>query len=74
VGIGFAIPVDTAVRIVPELIKNGKVRRGWIEMEAIQLFPALVSYLKQSGHSSPVEKGLLVSAIKEGSGGAKAAA
>ncbi|MFA5852920.1 MAG: trypsin-like peptidase domain-containing protein, partial [Spirochaetales bacterium] len=32
VGIGFAIPVDTAIRIVPELIKDGKVRRGWIEM------------------------------------------
>lgn len=72
VGIGFAIPVDTAVRIVPELIKNGKVRRGWIEMDAIQLFPALVSYLKQSGHASPVDKGLLVSAIKEGGAAAKA--
>lgn len=72
VGIGFAIPVDTAIRIVPELIKEGKVRRGWIEMEAIQLFPALVSYLKQSGHASPVDKGLLVSSIRAGSSGAKA--
>ncbi|MFA5853435.1 MAG: trypsin-like peptidase domain-containing protein, partial [Spirochaetales bacterium] len=72
VGIGFAIPVDTAIRIVPELIKDGKVRRGWIEMEAIQLFPALVSYLKQSGHASPVDKGLLVSSLQEGSSGAKA--
>jgi len=39
VGIGFAIPVDTATRIVPQLIKNGKVRRGWIDVQAIQLFP-----------------------------------
>jgi len=38
VGIGFAIPVDTATRIVPQLIKNGKVRRGWIDVQAIQLF------------------------------------
>ena len=72
VGIGFAIPVDTAIRIVPELIKDGKVRRGWIDMEAIQLFPALVSYLKQSSHASPVDKGLLVSSIQAGSSGARA--
>lgn len=72
VGIGFAIPVDTAVRIVPQLIKEGKVRRGWIEMEAIQLFPALVSYLKQSGQAAPIDKGLLISDIKAGSGAEKA--
>ncbi|HWR10984.1 MAG TPA: trypsin-like peptidase domain-containing protein [Rectinemataceae bacterium] len=72
VGIGFAIPIDTAERIVPELIAGGKVRRGWIDMEAIQLFPALLAYLQKSGQTSPVEKGLLVSAIQEGSSGAKA--
>lgn len=72
VGIGFAIPVDTAVRIVPELIKEGRIRRGWIEMDAIQLFPALLAYMKQSGHGSPVDKGLLVSELKEGSNAAKA--
>ena len=72
VGIGFAIPVDTAVRIVPDLIKEGRVRRGWIDMDAIQLFPALVAYMKQSGHGSPIEKGLLVSEIKNGSNAAKA--
>jgi S1-C subfamily serine protease len=72
VGIGFAIPIDTAVRILPELIKEGRVKRGWIDMDAIQLFPALVSYLRQSGHATPVEKGLLVSAVKESSTTAKA--
>ncbi len=72
VGIGFAIPVDTAIRIVPELIKEGKVRRGWIDIEAIQLFPALITYLKQSGQPSPVEQGLLVSAVRAGSSAEKA--
>jgi S1-C subfamily serine protease len=66
VGIGFAIPVDTAVRIVPELISQGRVRRGWIDIESIQLFPALVNYLKQSNYGAPVEKGLLISATKPG--------
>ncbi len=72
VGIGFAIPVETAVRIVPELIAQGRVRRGWIDMEAIQLFPALVSYLEQEGRGAPVEKGLLVSSVKPGGSADKA--
>ena len=29
-GIGFAIPIDNAKRIVDELIRFGKVRRGWL--------------------------------------------
>ncbi len=72
VGIGFAIPVDTATRIVPQLIKNGKVRRGWIDMEAIQLFPDLVNYLRQSGKGAPVESGLLVSTVTAGSNAERA--
>ncbi len=72
VGIGFAIPVDTATRIVPELIRKGRVLRGWIDMEAIQLFPTLTSYLYKQGSGVPVEKGLLVSAVPDGSNAAKA--
>jgi len=66
VGIGFAIPVDTATRVVPQLIKYGQVRRGWIDVQAIQLFPDLVNYLKQSGKGAPVESGLLVSTVTPG--------
>ncbi len=72
VGIGFAIPVDTAVRIVPQLIKNGQVRRGWIEMQVIQLFPDLVNYLRQSGKAAPVETGLLISTVTSGGNAEKA--
>jgi S1-C subfamily serine protease len=56
VGIGFAVPVNTAKRVVAELIQYGKVRRGWIDASVVQLFPALVRYAKL-----PVESGLLVS-------------
>jgi len=66
VGIGFAVPVNTAKRIVPDLIRDGRVRRGWIEAEAIQLFPELVDYMKQNGFTAPVDKGLLVSQAKKG--------
>jgi S1-C subfamily serine protease len=72
VGIGFAIPVDTAARIVPQLIKDGKVHRGWIDFETVQLFPALVDYLKQNNIPSPVDKGLLVSSVPKGSNAEKA--
>jgi S1-C subfamily serine protease len=60
VGIGFAVPIDTAKRVVAELIKFGKVKRGWIDATVVQLFPRLVQYSKL-----PVESGLLVSRIKK---------
>jgi len=56
VGIGFAVPVDTAKRVVAEIIEFGKVRRGWIDATVVQLFPALVRYAKL-----PVNSGLLIS-------------
>jgi S1-C subfamily serine protease len=61
VGIGFAVPVNTAKRVVAELIQYGKVRRGWIDATVVQLFPALVNYAKL-----PVASGLLVSQTKKG--------
>jgi S1-C subfamily serine protease len=45
VGIGFAIPVDTALRIVPELIETGHVNRGWIEIEALSMTTNMASQL-----------------------------
>jgi S1-C subfamily serine protease len=59
VGIGFAVPVNTAKRVVTELIEHGKVRRGWIDATMVQLFPSLVRYAKL-----PVDSGLLVSRVK----------
>jgi len=66
VGIGFAVPVNTAKRIVPELIKEGRVRRGWIDVSIVQLFPELLDYMKQNGYPAPVTQGLLVSKAPRG--------
>ncbi len=66
VGVGFAVPVNTAKRIVPDLIRDGMVKRGWIEMEPVQLFPELLDYMKQNGYAAAVDKGLLVSQAKKG--------
>ena len=49
VGIGFAVPIDTARRVLPELIRHGEVRRGWIDVRPVQLFPRLVQAVEPAG-------------------------
>jgi S1-C subfamily serine protease len=61
VGIGLAVPINTAKRVVAEIIEFGKVRRGWIDATVVQLFPDLVRYAKL-----PVNSGLLVSRTRRG--------
>jgi Do/DeqQ family serine protease len=41
-GIGFAIPVSTAGKIMEEIIQNGKVVRGWVGIEVQEISPELV--------------------------------
>ncbi|MFP4372947.1 MAG: S1C family serine protease [Spirochaetaceae bacterium] len=61
IGIGFAVPVDTARRVVPDLIEFGAVRRGWIDIVPRQLFSQLVDYA-----NLPVERGILISEVIPG--------
>ncbi len=60
VGIGFAVPVDSAIRVVPELINYGEVKRGWISIIPIQLDRNIVRYAELT-----VDKGLLVSEVEK---------
>ncbi len=62
VGIGFAVPVDTARRVVPDLISFGHVNRGWIDIYPVQLEPNIVRYGKLS-----VSNGILISKVEDGS-------
>ncbi|MGP1593658.1 MAG: S1C family serine protease [Treponema sp.] len=61
-GVGFAVPVNTAKRVVAEIIKYGKVRRASIDAELVQLNASIANYAEL-----PVDKGLLVSRVKKGS-------
>jgi S1-C subfamily serine protease len=61
VGIGFAVPVETAKRVIPDLIKFGEVLRGWIDITPVQLFPQLVRYA-----DLPVSRGILISEMVAG--------
>ena len=45
-GIGFAIPIDHARRIVDELIRYGKVRRGWLGVSVQELDVQLSRHFK----------------------------
>ena len=67
VGVGFAIPVDTARRVVPDLMEYGMVQRGWIDVVPVQLFPSLVRYAHL-----PVSKGILISRVVSGGNAEKA--
>lgn len=40
-GIGFAIPVDTARHVMEEIIKTGSVQRGWLGIEPQDMTPDL---------------------------------
>ncbi|OJF77068.1 MAG: peptidase S1 [Treponema sp. CETP13] len=59
-GVGFAIPTNTAKRVVSAIIKNGKVNRGVIDEEAslIQVNSSIAKYA-----NIPQDTGLLVSKL-----------
>ena len=61
VGIGFAIPVNTAKRVVPELIAKGYVTYPWIGATIQSLFPEIANYLKLK-----VERGALIAEVVKG--------
>ncbi|MGE7371016.1 Do family serine endopeptidase [Neorhizobium sp. NPDC001467] len=67
VGIAFAIPASTAKDVVADLMKDGKVERGWL---GVQIQPVNKDIAESLGLAEP--KGALVVAPQEGSPGLKA--
>ncbi len=61
-GIGFAVPVKTIRRIVPQLIKFGRVERAGIG----------ISFLDDAIAARAEVKGVIITAVMRGSPGAKA--
>jgi len=62
-GIGFAIPIDVARRVVTELIEHGEVTPVWIGLEFQDLTPDLAATLGLPDGTS----GALVNRIRDGS-------
>jgi S1-C subfamily serine protease len=67
VGVGFAIPVSIAKRVVPQLIQFGEVRRAKLGIGSRN-----VSDLIKQGIKLPVNEGLLVINVAPGSAAEKA--
>jgi len=67
-GIGFAIPINTARRVVNDLLRYGKVRRAVLGVSrAMPLWPGLAQAL-----GLPVQRGLLIEQVQPDSPAARA--
>ncbi len=58
-GVGFAIPVDRAKRIVEELIRYGEVRPSWIGIEVQDLDESLARYFRLEGRGGVLVTGVV---------------
>lgn len=61
VGIGFAIPINTAKRILNELITKGYVAYAWMGIDTQTLLPEFAEAL-----SLPIRRGVLVTRVVRG--------
>lgn len=61
-GIGFAVPISTAKRVVTDLLKFGKVNRGIIKFSQVQNSARIANY---AGYK--ISTGLIVSQVTKGS-------
>ncbi|MDO8419390.1 MAG: trypsin-like peptidase domain-containing protein [Rubrivivax sp.] len=66
-GIGFAVPVDTARQVMEALVRGGIVRRGWIGVEPRDLSAELADSLKL-----PVRSGVLIAGVQQNGPAARA--
>ncbi len=57
-GIGFAIPVDTARQVMDSLVTEGQVTRGWIGVEPRDLTPEIAETF-----GLPVKDGVLITGV-----------
>src|SRR5690606_16398188 len=62
VGVGFAVPVNIAKRVVPQLIQFGEVRRPKLGASTMS-----VASLAEQGARLPVDSGLLIRSVTQGS-------
>ena len=58
-GIGFAIPVSTAKQVLEDIVKTGKVTRGWIGVEPNELSPELAETFGVKAKTGVIITGVL---------------
>ncbi|HKE01785.1 MAG TPA: trypsin-like peptidase domain-containing protein [Planctomycetota bacterium] len=62
-GIGFAVPVDTVNRIVPQLLREGRITRAGLGVK-----PMVDAYARRYG----IDRGAVIVSVEEGSAAARA--
>ena len=55
-GVAFALPVETVIDVARSIIDTGRVHRGWLDVLAVVLNPAIAEYASLS-----VDEGILIS-------------
>jgi S1-C subfamily serine protease len=66
VGIGFAVPINTAKKIIPQLEKSGSVQQAYLGLTSLTIDGSLAQL------NLPVKSGALVQSVQSGSGAAQA--
>jgi len=67
IGIGFAVPVDIAKRIIPEILSKGYVSRPWLGVSTLPLDRRIAR-----AFNLPVDEGIIVGDVYRGGGAAAA--
>jgi S1-C subfamily serine protease len=65
-GIGFAVPVNTVRRVVPQLIEQGYYSHPWLGIQALSLSADRVEAFQEAGMEVPVERGVLIIEVVRG--------
>jgi S1-C subfamily serine protease len=71
-GIGFAISASTVRRVVPQLIAEGHYQHPWMGIKPLDLTPSRAQVLRDAGGEVPLDEGMLVVEVVDGSGAARA--
>ncbi|RIV26710.1 PDZ domain-containing protein [Alicyclobacillaceae bacterium I2511] len=67
VGVGFAIPIDRLVRLLPDLLKGTPITHPWLGISGLDINPAVAQ-----AYHLPVSQGVLVMALVPGGPAANA--
>jgi S1-C subfamily serine protease len=65
-GIGFAVPVNTVKRVVPQLIAQGRYAHPWLGVQPLGLTPERAQAFREAGMDVPVDEGLLMIEVVPG--------
>ena len=66
IGIGFAIPIDTVKKVLPQIVRHGTIREPFLGVTSETIDQTL------SGLNLPVKQGVLVQTVDQGSAAARA--